>query len=325
MKWHDLNPILLKWAETRSYRAVWAPVSAVARAFERVATFRSAGVFENDLYRHFLSWMDDPKSLPSPEEKSIIVVAVPRPAHVVTFDYRGKSFELILPPTYYNYRGLFEEVREDLEILFERRFALRKITAPLKSLAAVTGLARYGLNNIAYVDGCGSYVQLMAFAIPVEVEGCNARTNAEPMVLDECRDCRACYRVCPAGAIHESRFLLHAEQCLTYFSEKEGALPDEYGRLKKSCLVGCMACQAACPVNKGRLRLEKIDVHFTESETEYLIGNDTAEPAPSIRSKVAALKSNEFDISTGSQDTTLRRNLRTVLEWQWSHPKKARP
>jgi epoxyqueuosine reductase len=313
MKWPDLNQILQNWAEETGYRAGWAPVTAVVKAFERVATFRSAGVFDSNLYRHFLSWADDPKSLPSSEEKSIIVVAVPCSAHVITFDYHGKRHELILPPTYYNYRGLFEEVRESLETLFEHRFALRKITAPLKSLAAVTGLARYGLNNIAYVDGCGSYAQLMAFATPVELEGFDARSSAEPMVLDECRDCGACYRVCPVEAIHPDRFLLHAERCLTYFSELEGALPDEYGNLKKSCLVGCMACQMACPVNKGRLHLEKLDVHFTEDETEYLVGNDTGEPGPTLRSKVAALKSMEFDISTGRPDTPLRRNLRAVL------------
>ena len=91
MKWPDLNPALMQWAETRGYRAVWTSATAVVKAFESIATLKSEGVIDGNLYRQFLSWADDPKSLPSSEEKSIIVVAVPRSAHVVTFDYRGKS------------------------------------------------------------------------------------------------------------------------------------------------------------------------------------------------------------------------------------------
>ena len=325
MKWHDLNPVLLKWADTRGYATGWFPVSVVADAFERIATLRSAGVFEDDFYRQFLAWVENPEMLPSPDEKSIILVAVPRPAHTVTFDYRGKRFELTLPPTYYNYRGVFEEVREDLELVFGNSVSLRKTTAPYKGIAAVTGFARYGLNNIAYVEGMGSYHQLLAFATPVAVERCDGRSNSQPMMLEECKECGACQRVCPAGAIQQSRFLLHAEMCLTYLSEKEGSLSEAYGRLKRPCLVGCLACQETCPVNKGRLRFENLGVHFSEAETECILGEaGSSGLTTAVCAKVAALKSSEFDVSSGHPNVTFRRNLSAVLKWQLLLSKKGR-
>lgn len=314
MKWHDLNQDLRTWADLRGYRTGWFPGSVAADAFERIATLHSAGAFDDDFYREFLSWMENPEIFPSGDEKSIILVAVPRPAHIVTFDYRGKSFELILPPTYYNYRGEFEEVREDLELFLRNRLALRILNAPLKGIAAVTGFARYGLNNITYVEGLGSYLQLVAFSSAIAVENRDGRSSLQPRVLEECETCGACQRACPAGAIPEARFLIHAERCLTYFSEREGPLPEAYGRLKRRCLAGCLVCQETCPVNKGHLRFENLGIHFCEAETEYIVEQDRRKPVPAICAKVAALKSTEFDISSDHPNVTFRRNLSAVLK-----------
>ena len=35
--------------------------------------------------------------------------------------------------------------------------------APIKTVAAMLGLVRYGRNNIAYADGIGSYLQLCGY------------------------------------------------------------------------------------------------------------------------------------------------------------------
>ncbi len=44
-----------------------------------------------------------------------------------------------------------------------------------------------------------------------------------------------------------------------------------------NCLVGCLACQEACPQNAGRLRVVDLEPVFTEEETALLLGS--ASPA----------------------------------------------
>ncbi len=155
---------LSEWASSRGYRAVWYGVTAVNRAVEAITLFRDQRAFDDVFYERSLSWLCGSELPVLPAERSVVVVAVPRPAHVATFDCHGESVDLILPPTYHNYNGLPNEVKQDLESFLGNSASLRAVKAPLKGVAARTGLVRYGRNNITYVDGMGSYAQLMAFA-----------------------------------------------------------------------------------------------------------------------------------------------------------------
>jgi epoxyqueuosine reductase len=183
----------------------------------------------------------------------------------------------------------------------------------LKALAVTTGLARYGRNNVAYVNGFGSYVQLMAFASGVPVDDL-APNGPRAAALDECQGCKACQAACPTGAIARDRFLIRAERCITWFSEYEGPLPDAFGLAKRPCLVGCTACQEACPVNRGLLRLERLGVRFCRAETEFLLGTGATREAPSgIAAKVEALRCSDCALESGQPIATFRRNLHAVL------------
>src|SRR4030042_782098 len=141
-----------EWAQARGYRAAWCGIEAVSQALRYVLGLRETGALDEAFYRRTLTWLENQGTGVEPGEVSVILVAVPRPAHVVRFDYRGGSFDLALPPTYHNYSGFFEVVRKDLEGYFKGRapLQLRTVKAPLKTLAARTGFARYGKNNLAY-------------------------------------------------------------------------------------------------------------------------------------------------------------------------------
>ncbi len=306
---------LLDWADQNGYRAGWFDESIVAAASNRITKLRREGAIDELFYDRYLSTTVGSGRLLRAGENSIILVAVPRPAHIATFDTRGKSVDLILPPTYYNYSGVFDTVKQELEDLFENRVALRTIKGPFKSLATATGLARYGLNNIAYVRGFGSYVQLLAYASRIPVQVRDPDLGTRPAILDECRTCGACQRACPTGAIALERFLLHAERCVTYFSECEGTLPDSFGKAKRPCLVGCLACQTVCPVNKGLLRFEKLGIRFSEADTSFVLDSvGDHGSAPSVGAKVAALKCSDLGLEDGRPGPLLQRNLAAVLK-----------
>lgn len=253
--------------------------------------------------------------LPQPERQTIILAAVPRPAHVVAFEYAEESQDLVLPPTYYNYSGLFETVKEDLADFLERRVSLDILRAPLKTLAAWTGFAKYGCNNLAFVESMGSYVQLVGLATDVALAGGASADPSRRSMLERCRTCRACVKACPVDAISDERFLLYADRCLTFHSELNGDLPAAFGRLRPPCVVGCMVCQECCPENKGRLRFERLGVPFTEEETSVILGDSEDHPPSQVLiDKVAGLRSTELKMTEEGPSQVFRRNVAAVLK-----------
>jgi len=312
------------WTRARGCRLACCEPDAVTHALEHLVSLRGAGRFDALFYERSLAWFESTPAGIRPDDRSILLIAVPRPAHLVTFEYRGRSHELLLPPTYYDYTGFFEEVRSDLDAYLEGRLPLRLVKAPYKTLVTRTGFARYGRNNITYLRGLGSYVQWMVFATSMRIAGPVLEEIREPRMLERCRRCDACRKTCPSRAIGSERFLLEAENCVTWFSEFEGPLPDAFGAARRPCLVGCMACQEACPANAGLLRLEKLAVRFTEEETTFLLGEasmggesdgrrDESSVRTSAAEKLVRLRCSGWSMSPSGPPADFRRNLAAVL------------
>ena len=138
--------------------------------------------------------------------ESIIIVAVPREGHS----------------------------RKDAQVLI--RDAVKKAgytiknqsVLPYKRLAVQSGLAKYGRNNIAYVDGMGSWCKFISFLTNIPSDSNSWRE--QPVMADMCENCDFCINSCPTGAITKDRFLLLREKCIG------GG--------------GCSACQDICPMNR---------------------------------------------------------------------------
>lgn len=304
---------LNRWAEARGHRIAWYDGSVVPRVFDEIQRLRAEGAFDDGFFGRSLAWLlpSGGDALPAPP--TVILAATAAPAYRVTFTHGGADHALTLPPTYHRYSALMEECRLELQAALGPGVRVETLAAPLKTLAVWTGFARYGRNNIAYVEPFGSACQLFAFSADTALPGAGQPT-LEPVMLDACRRCTACRRACPTAAIDDDRFLLHAERCLTYFSEYDLPLPPEYGRLKTPCLVGCMACQEQCPANRGRIRHEHLPIRFDAAETAALLGAGGDAPlSEALVAKVTAIQTTECTATAAGPNPLFRRNLAAAL------------
>jgi epoxyqueuosine reductase len=225
------------------------------------------GLFDEEFYTEELTGFDFKIADSLSGLKSLIIVAAPQPQVRVTFNGLGGPYYVTIPPTY-----SYETDRQIQDLLGRQLnpagFQVKKAKLPWKLLAVRSGLAQYGKNNITYVDGMGSYHRLVAFIsdLPADEDFWQ-----EPQVLERCQNCKACMKACPTGAITADRFLLNGQRCLTFHNERRGEFPQWIKPSWHNCLVGCLYCQKACPVNKDVIKSVTAGPVFSEEETAFIL------------------------------------------------------
>jgi epoxyqueuosine reductase len=295
---------LRAWADQRRYAVAWGPASLVSLARQELRQREQDGEIEPAFAHDALSFAFEGDV---PPNWHVLAVAVPRPAHHVRFIVGNTPVDAVMPPTYYRYRPMMEDVRQDLSEHVFTGYRLTTLSAPLKTLASLLGLVRYGRNNIVYAPEMGSYLQLFGYAtdapLPVDADW----VPCEPSLLDECTGCGICTARCPTGAIDPTRVLLRAERCLTRANEATGPWPPDVSPDTHHCLVGCLLCQRHCPANPD-LPVADTGVVFTESETQALIdgGDGSGAVWDGIRAHLTQLGQPDLQ-------PVLGRNLRAIL------------
>jgi epoxyqueuosine reductase len=259
-----------------------------------------AGELDRTLFEMYLSSYTYALPEAFPEARSLVIIAAPSPALRVRFETEDGVLEAVVPPTYAD--GKEVDARA-AKAMAEAAPGLRTERAflPLKTIATRSGLMRYGRNNIAYVEGMGSYFRLTAFFTELE---CSDFSWGEKMMLPACSKCIRCIEACPTGAIDARRFLVHAERCLTYLNElpAENEFPAPLPASAHNALIGCLRCQEACPYNSGSLQLREGPT-FTREETSLLLREPTRADA-ALLSKLEA---------AGLDASVLPRNLLALL------------
>jgi epoxyqueuosine reductase len=305
----NTEEIVQAWAKTRGYRAAVGGVSLLEDVSNALRRRRESGEIEAGFYRENLDIFTYLEGVPLENPRSIILVAVPEPAYVLAFIIGDNRVETILPPTYVRYRKTFAEVRDDLaKALSGSGFRVEILNAPLKALGNRLGLLSYGRNNVGYIDGLGSYFQLVGLVSDLPYDDSVPPRPAETL-LPRCRKCRICAAACPTGAIDRERILLHAEKCYTLFSESPRPIPESLKPPSPKCIIGCLRCQELCPENKGLLRHENAAVSFDAEEAEAFLG---MKPVADRRAfDRVQTKFKELGLSEGL--VVFRRNLERLL------------
>lgn len=208
--------------------------------------------------------------------QSIIITAAPQPKICVTFQAAGKHYPVIIPPTY-----LHDTDNAIIAILSQyarqQGYRVRHAHLPVKPLAVHSGLAAYGKNNIAYIDGLGSFFRLRAFFSDIP---CPAETWHSLTMMEQCKTCAVCRKTCPTQAIPDDRFLLDVTRCITNRNEGEEVFPDWVDPTWHNCLIGCMRCQDNCPANRAQKDWIAPGETFSEEETLMILEGHSPQQFP---------------------------------------------
>lgn len=223
-----------------------------------------------------------------PEAKSIIIMAIANPPLSLNLHHNGKAIPTFLPSGYFDPGVSPDETRSEIEknIIKEPGHRIERPGIPfhLKLLAVRSGLARYGRNNISYVNEMGSFILLRCFVTDYEFKEDHWQDLG---LMTYCETCHACQTLCPNGAIRPDRFVIDVSRCVTLYNEVEGDFPASIPSGAHNALLGCMKCQAACPGNREAVKHFLPGEDLTEEETtEFLTGAPGEDVIHSVSQKL---------------------------------------
>ena len=116
------------------------------------------------------------------------------------------------------------------------------VSFPAKEAAVRAGLGVIGRSSLLITPEYGTRVVIILMAtdaIDAEADG--------PSPRGECLGCGRCAKACPTGAI-DACGMRHPERCLRNFMMEGVVVPEEARALMGMKLLGCDACQRACPI-----------------------------------------------------------------------------
>lgn len=293
----------------KGYIIQTVPVERLSDLEKDVKDLRNSGYFTdvvNKIVTDFYSF-----KLPDVPFKinSVIIVAMPSPIVKINFNWKAKKIPILLPPTYMDYNEKPAEIENCLNEIISPHglHAAKNQRLPEKLIGVRSGLSLYGRNNIAYVNGIGSFAYLSTYYSDMP----STENNwLEICQMDSCKNCTLCLNECPTSAIDGERYLIKVERCITYHNEFTGTsdFPKWIDPTAHNCIVGCLKCQTCCPKNKNSLNNVMEFGEISQEETEILLeGRKFEDLPPALACKIKQLNLIDYI-------ELLPRNLKAVLE-----------
>ncbi len=262
----------------------------------------------------FIGWrangLDElrPKGLPF-DVRSVAIIAKASPAARVRIETGTAELDVIVPPTYLDADAFEADAARDASAILAPSglHAAPANDLPYKLLAVRSGLGRYGRNNICYVDGLGSYLNLFALYLDLPTERDPWRDARR---MDACDSCTACVAACPTQVIDKVRTVIDSDRCLCWVNERKDPFPDDLDPKVHHTLVGCLRCQQCCPVNAvNRDNVQYAGVLSEDAVRQILALQGDERPTQDVIDRAEA-------IGMAHYKEQLQRNLKALIEAQ---------
>jgi epoxyqueuosine reductase len=293
--------------EEQGFRWGMVSVEHVEELKEEIFQRKKSGEIAEKVYRGYMTGFETTVAEELPGARSIIVAASPQPQYQVGFTRDEEVHYFTIPPTYLHHTD--QEVESVLKSVLEPSgYRFSRACLPEKLLTVRSGLGRYGRNNIAYIEGMGSFHRPRAYYTDLPC----MEDHWQPVaVMDMCKNCNICVDGCLPGALSRERFIVQADKCITFFSEIDIPRPqwvESRWDQNSKCLVGCMKCQLNCPGNReNRDKVQSLEV-FSQQETDILLEEKDRSRLPvDLLEKLERLYLAEYIL-------TLSRNLNILFQ-----------
>ena len=225
---------------------------------------------DNETYRSYIEFEYDAEKV-IPNAKSIIIMSIPQRIEKLICHKGNQQYEILIPTGYLS-DGISTEMldqRIQTDIIKDPSKKHAWSGLPLKTLAVRSGLAKYGKNNISYVDEYGSNHQLLGYYTDQEFYD-----NWGPLkLLRECKGCSICIKECPNDCFSDDNFVIDVGKCVTLYNETLDDIPEWMDSKLHHTLVGCLKCQWDCPANKESIQQIDILAELTNEETEFMLSD----------------------------------------------------
>jgi epoxyqueuosine reductase len=239
---------------------------------------------QRDDLNTFQKWIAAEKYVLNPafdfEPRSIVSAAVPYEVWNAAFLYNSKRYVSEIdkwPP--------FDEVKKFIFGDNNSHF-FYDYWLPSKRIAVRSGLAKYGRNNICFIDGFGSLFILYTFISDMPAP--KDYPWREVVEMPECSSCGLCQENCPTGAIIPGRFLIDNQKCLSIMNEfGMEPFPDFVPKTSHHRTMDCSRCQIICPQDNGFFEKVRKSVEFSEKETSLILsGTNFVALPPELAEKI---------------------------------------
>ncbi len=266
----DTQRSLAEAAAARGWRIAFLAPGRIGDLEAEIARMLESGAIAEGHYRYLMDCYEFKAAAAFPAAAGIVVLAAPSRLRRLSLVMGGERRVVDLPPGFAE-RNVVEAEALDAfgEILAAEGKRIARVELPEKLAAARSSLARIGRNGIAYVDGMGSFLRLACFVTDRPFEESAWRAVSEP---EACASCGACVRACPTGAIRGGGMPVAYERCLCHWNEEtEGPFPSWIDGSWHNAAIGCMRCQAVCPLDAPFKKGAAPGPSFDQAETDAIL------------------------------------------------------
>ena len=287
---------IIKRFEEAGYRAAFLPYAAIRRinrAYGEI-TEKNGVQYILNAAEHFKN--NQPPDIPF-APASFLITAQPGDRAEFILNTDGGRRAIPVPPPFITpaekkrFDNVVDSATSEIQTAHTRGISQ-------KLLVALSGLGKYGRNNICYINGLGSYFNVRAFYTDVLYKG-----DIHPLTfLDECESCGICEKNCVTGALSDSA--IDAAKCISLYNENDGEIPDWIPITAHATMISCSRCQEGCPAN-GPLSLKKHTLELDEDETRTLLACPASELPIELKNKLSEFGADERFISVAGRNARL--------------------